>query len=307
METQKTLQVVSPDRLDRFLAKNLEDSSRTYVQSLIVDGNVRVNGDRILKKNHRIEPGDSVEVNFPEPVELSLRPRDVGLKLLYEDDDLLFIHKPAGILTHPNHAQQEDTVVHGLLHLGVNLSSINGVLRPGIVHRLDRETSGVMVIARTNTAHQNLQEAFAKRRIQKVYFAICYGREIPVEGEVNLSLGRDPKRRNLRRVDPNGREARTRYQILKSWDRFHFLRLEPASGRTHQIRVHLKALGIGIAHDREYGSRPIPKWVQRLQLHAFSLRLTHPIQGVEMLVRSPLEEDMQSVILRLNRGERYVS
>lgn len=300
------LVVWAADRLDRFLADHLKNASRSYVQTLILKGHITVNGQRILKKNHRLELGDEVQVVFPKPTELKLKPRHVGLKLLYEDEDILLIHKPAGILTHPNNAGQEDTVVHGLLNLGVELSSINGVLRPGIVHRLDRETSGVMVIARTNTAHQNLQKAFARREVQKIYFALCYGSIVPLKGEINHPLGRNPKRRNLRRVDPEGREARTHYQIIKSWDRFHLVRLAPASGRTHQIRVHLRELGIAIVHDLDYGGRPIPKWVKRLQLHAFSLRFRHPVQDTMIRVKSSLEEDTRGVIKRLNRGEKYV-
>ena len=308
LESKKVekLEVLSEDRLDRFLAAYLANSSRSYVQTLILQGHVLVNEQKVVKKNHRIAIGDQVEVLFPEPVELELTPRDVGLKLLYQDEHILLIHKPAGILTHPNNAYQDDTVVHGLLNLGVELSSINGVLRPGIVHRLDRETSGVMVIARTNTAHQNLQKAFASREIQKIYFAVCYGNGVPLTGQIDYPLGRDPKKRNLRRVDPGGREARTNYQIIKSWDRFHLVRLAPATGRTHQIRVHLKELGIAIVHDLDYGGRSIPKWVKRLQLHAFSLRFRHPVSGTVIRIKSALEEDMQDLIRKLNRGDRYV-
>jgi 23S rRNA pseudouridine1911/1915/1917 synthase len=216
------------------------------------------------------------------------------------------VHKPAGILSHPNHPGQKNTLVHGLLHLGRALSSINGVLRPGIVHRLDRETSGVMLIARTDRAHRALQDAFARREIKKVYFALSYGRLDQLEGEIQLPLGRHPKKRHLRQVDPKGRDSWTRFKVIRSWDRFHFIRLEPLTGRTHQIRVHLKSRGMPILHDLEYAGRPISKWVQRLQLHAFSIKFTHPINGEPIFVRSPLERDMIDVVRRLNRGETYV-
>ncbi len=294
------------DRLDRVIVGECSELSRNFVHQLIQKGRVSVNGTVRVKKSFKVEPEDQIEVSIPEPIALEIPSEDLQLKVLHEDDSILVIAKPAGVLTHPLHPGQGGTIVSGVLHLVSNLSGINGVLRPGIVHRLDRETTGALIIAKTDLAHRSLQEAFAKRDVEKTYFAVCQGSRRSSEGQIEKPLGRHPKKRHLRQVDPEGKSALTNYKIIKSWDKFHLILLRPQSGRTHQIRVHLKSIGLPILHDLEYGGRSIPRWVKRVQLHAFSLKLVHPTRDEPMFVRCSLAQDMLQVIHRLNRGERYV-
>jgi 23S rRNA pseudouridine1911/1915/1917 synthase len=294
------------DRLDRMVSEEIPELSRNAVHHLIRKGLIAVNGTVVLKKSQKVEPEDEIHVRLPEPVALDLPKEDLGLKILHEDDSILVIGKPAGILTHPLHPGQGGTVVSGVLYLASNLSGINGVLRPGIVHRLDRETTGVLVVAKTDQAHRALQESFAKREVKKTYFALCQGSPKSSQGEISEPLGRHPKKRHLRQVDPQGKSALTRYQIIKTWDKFHLILLRPQTGRTHQIRVHLKSIGLSILHDLEYGGRAMPRWMKRVQLHAFSLSLKHPITKENFFISCPLEKDILQVIHRLNRGESYV-
>ena len=300
------LHCVEPERLDKFLALQLPDFSRSYINRLISDQAVFIGDEIAKKKSYRLKAGDCIRLEIPELVELETPSEDLGLKVIYEDSDLLVIEKPHGMLTHPLHPGQGGTVVSGALHLSRDLSGINGTLRPGIVHRLDRDTSGVLAIAKNDFSHRKLTDAFSERRVQKTYFAVCYGRLARTSGEVDLSLGRDPRRRTLRMVDPSGKTALTRYRSVLSWDRFHLMQLKPYTGRTHQLRVHLKSIGVPIVHDLDYQGRNLNKWVSRMMLHNFCLGLEHPRTGERMQFKSPLNGDMLSLIHRLNRGERYV-
>ncbi|MCO4783048.1 MAG: RluA family pseudouridine synthase [Candidatus Cloacimonetes bacterium] len=293
-------------RIDKFLSEMMPDKSRSFLQSLLVDGHVCVNNKTVVKKSFKLKAEDQIQVHVPMAVALETPAEEMNLKILYEDDHLLAVLKPWGILTHPLHPGQGGSLVSGLLHQSEFLSGINGVLRPGIVHRLDRCTSGVLIVAKEDQTHRKLQEYFANRTIQKTYYALCYGSVKENEGIIHLPLGRDPKRRTMQMVSDSGREAVSHYKVIKSWNKFHFVQIRPKTGRTHQIRVHLQSIGIPILGDTDYQGRYLPKWLKRVQLHSHSIAFVHPVSKQKMFIRTSIDADMVSVIKRLNRGEKYV-
>ena len=299
------LEVFRSSRLDQFLSSSNIQLSRARCIQLIEDGRVSVNGKIIRKKSYKLCAGQSVILKVPPPICIETPAQDLGISVIYEDNDLLILEKPPGVLTHPLFDGQGGSMVSAALHLANELSGINGKLRPGVVHRLDRETSGVLVMAKNDFAHKNLQKDFQNRKVKKTYFAITYGDPIARVGQIDLPLARNPKKRMLRKVDEKGRSALTKYRIIKSWRRFHLVHLMPHTGRTHQLRVHLKNIGIPIVQDLDYNGRSVSRWVSRVQLHHFSIRLFHPRTGECMLFRCPLLRDMRALISHLQQGEVY--
>lgn len=292
-------------RLDNFIADVNPDLTRSRCAILLQNGCIRVDGRVVTKKSFKVKIGQEVTLIIPDPVSIPTPAEDLGVSVIFEDQDLLILNKPAGILTHPIHPGQGGSMVSAALFLCGHLSGINGKLRPGVVHRLDRETSGVLVMAKNDFAHNKLQIAFHDRQVKKTYFAITYGNSIDRSGNIELPLGRHPKKRTLRTVDYSGKSALTRYKIIKSWGRFHLVHLQPHTGRTHQLRVHLKNIGMPIVHDLDYQGRPLEQWVNRVQLHHHNIRLDHPRTGQSMLFRCPLLPDMLKLISRLEAGETY--
>jgi len=299
------LEVKKASRLDQFLSAAILQISRSRCIQLIENGNVSVDGEIIQKKSFKLRAGQSVFLQLPPPVCIETPAEDLGIRIIFEDSDLLILEKPPGILTHPLSDGQGGSMVSAALCLASELSGINGKLRPGVVHRLDRETSGVLVMAKNDFAHKGLQQDFHDRNVKKTYFAIAYGEPTERIGQIDLPIGRNPKRRTLRKIDPCGRSALTRFKIIKSWGRFHLVCLMPHTGRTHQLRVHLKSIGIPIIQDLDYNGRSLSRWVSRVQLHHYSIRLFHPRTGKLMLFRCPLLEDMRELISRFEQGEVY--
>jgi 23S rRNA pseudouridine1911/1915/1917 synthase len=299
-------------RIDQVLQGEFADYSRSFLQKILEKGCVFIDGVPVQKKAQKLRFDQEIEVNFPDPEPLETPVENLQLPVLYEDDDVIVICKPPGMLTHPLHSGQGGTVVNGLLHiLQGRLSSIGGVLRPGIVHRLDRETSGVLVAAKHDQAHWSLQSSFAERRVHKIYYALCGGRRGEVSGEIKLPLGRHPQRRMLRCVTPDGKPAHSAYRVLRSYNGFNLVRVQIFTGRTHQVRVHLKSVGLPILNDQDYGGRVLNGGVRRVLLHSFQLGFPHPVTGVYMRFICPFPEDMLQVMqqLELNRpykGEDYV-
>tara|TARA_Y100000589_G_scaffold18695_1_gene15505 strand:+ start:12502 stop:13455 length:954 start_codon:yes stop_codon:yes gene_type:complete len=299
------LEVKKASRLDQFLSAAILQISRSRCIQLIENGNVSVDGEIIQKKSFKLRAGQSVFLQLPPPVCIETPAEDLGIRIIFEDSDLLILEKPPGILTHPMADGQGGSMVSAALHLANELSGINGKLRPGVVHRLDRETSGILVMAKNDFAHKGLQQDFHDRKVHKTYFAIAYGEATEMRGHINLAIGRNPKRRTLRRIDPSGRMALTKFKIVKSWGRFHLVCLMPHTGRTHQLRVHLRSIDIPIVQDLDYNGRSLSRWVSRVQLHHYSIRFLHPRTGQLMLFRCPLLEDMRQLISRFQKGEVY--
>ncbi len=306
-ETEARRFTVAPadggSRLDRFLSARAPDLSRTRLQSLIEAGRVAVDG-RMLKASHRLRVGETVTVEVPPPVELSLVPEPIPLDVVYEDPALLVVNKPAGLVVHPGAGHATGTLVHALLsHCGAALSGIGGVRRPGIVHRLDRGTSGLLVVAKTDRAHLALARQLKSRSVERRYLALVHGRVPRLEGQIEAAIGRDPHDRLRMAVRPPGlgREALTRYRVLERLGAprpLSFLSVRLGTGRTHQIRVHLAHLGFPVVGDRTYrrrGTPPIdPELASRVQalggqaLHAAVLGFSHPETGARLAFEAPL-------------------
>jgi 23S rRNA pseudouridine1911/1915/1917 synthase len=308
-------------RLDLFIAATCSDLSRSRIQKLIAEDAVRLDG-RPAKPSHVVRAGDEVEVEVPEPRATVIEAEEIPLSILYEDEHLLAIDKPPGLVVHPSPGHASGTLVNALLHHVRDLAGIGGELRPGIVHRLDRDTSGVLLVAKTDRAHASLSRQMKKRALKKEYLAVVAGFPRVRKGEVALGIGRDPRDRKKMRAfrtsdaAPAGvREARTLYAIEREWPALGvtLLRCRLVTGRTHQIRVHLSATGLPIVGDRVYG-RPrydrvrdsaLRRTLQefpRQALHAERVGFRHPATNEEMEVLAPVPADMKELIAALDAG-----
>lgn len=295
------LLVEAADRLDRAIAARMPDLTRSAVQRLIEGGQVWVNGVPVRRPAHRVRPGDRITVHIPPPEPTELVPEPIPLDILYEDEDVLVIHKPAGMVVHPGAGHARGTLIHAVLAHCPDLRGIGGVLRPGLVHRLDKETSGVLVVAKNERAYRFLQAQFKARTVRKVYEALVVGHP-PPEGLIEAPIARDPRYRKRMAVVPTGRPARTRYRVLQTyegrWGRYARLEVYPETGRTHQIRVHLAYVGHPVVGDSVYGRRtPLP--CPRLFLHARSLTVRLPSRPNPVTFEAPLPPDLQEVLHRL--------
>jgi 23S rRNA pseudouridine1911/1915/1917 synthase len=295
-------------RLDRFLATHLPAMSRTHVQSLIEGGRVRVDG--VAKKpSHHVELGDTVTVEIPPRPVPGVEPENIPLEILYEDSDIAIVNKPAGMIVHPGAGSDAGTLVAALLHRygkSEGLSTIGSPLRPGIVHRIDKGTSGVLVIARTDAAHHKLVEGFRERRIEKTYLALLHGRVKGGAGTIDLPVARDLRRRSrmtARRRE--GREARTDWRLLLRLDAFSLIEADLHTGRTHQIRVHFSALACPVVGDTLYGAPRQERIGQLLPplgrnfLHAARIAFSHPRTGKRVECRAPLPQDLVAYLRQL--------
>ena len=297
---------VRRERADKVLAAALADFSRSQVQRLFADGRVW-RDDTILTKSDRVGAGDTLVYSFPPVVPLELRPVAIPLEILYEDEDLLAVNKVAGMVVHPGAGTGEDTLVHALLHhCAGGLSGIGGVERPGIVHRLDRETSGVILVGKSDRGFRGLSKAFAERTLEKNYVALVRGRPAAEAGSVEAPIGRHPVHRTRMAVRPEGRPALTDWAVEARWPSgFARLRLRLHTGRTHQIRVHCAHLGWPLAGDPTYGFKPHeadPVRFPRVMLHAARLRLAHPVTGVPMELEAPLPDDFSAAMIALSEA-----
>ncbi len=292
------------ERIDKVLAKRYKEiQSRQYFQNLIAEGLVRVNG-RSVKKKDVLSVGDEVEIQFVLTPEISLDPESIPLDILYEDVHLLVVNKPPGMVVHPAPGNWHGTFVNALLFHCSELEGDTSQLRPGIVHRLDKDTSGVLVAAKTSTMHQKLVALFSGRQVHKEYLAVCLGN--PGKGEIEAPIGRHPTQRKLMTVLPEGgRAARTLYETVAYSGELSVVRITLVTGRTHQARVHMRHIGYPILGDPTYGriGVNIKYGLARQMLHAALLRLNHPITGEEHTFIAPLPNDMQQIVTKIEGGK----
>ena len=281
-------------RVDKYVSEHCSDLSRTRAQKLINDGYVRVNGD-VARAGFKLDIGDTITVEIPPAEPVLLQPEEIPLTIIYEDDELLVIDKPAGLTVHPAPGHSSHTLVNALLS---HLSELpdSGEDRPGIVHRLDKDTSGVMVVAKNVTAQENLMDQFKARTVIKRYQVLVKGHLSPKEGVIEAPVGRDPRHRQQMAVVPEsrGREATTEYTVIGYIGDFTLLEVRPVSGRTHQIRVHLKAIGFPVAGDKVYGVKAAP--LNRQFVHASVLGFILPSTGEYREFTSPLPEDLRQAL-----------
>jgi 23S rRNA pseudouridine1911/1915/1917 synthase len=282
-------------RLDLFLVKSLPEFSRSRIQQLIRAGFVRLN-DATTRPNQLVRTGDEIEVTQPPPEKLETRPEAIPLEILYEDDDLIVINKRAGMTVHPGAGQREHTLVNALLHHCPSLSGIGGKERPGIIHRLDKETSGCLVAAKNDMTHRELSKQFAARTVEKIYLALVAGKLREQTGVIEEKIGRHPvHRQRMSVVSPRGRAARTEYRVVRSSERASLVECRLHSGRTHQIRVHLHHLGHPVLGDKIYGPR-FAKDFPRQMLHAWKLGFRHSRTGEWNNFEAPLPDDFKQAI-----------
>ena len=279
------------ERIDRYLSGCLEDLSRSYIQKLVKDGNIRVDG-RIVKANYKLSAGEEICVLVPEPEVPDIRPENIPLDILYEDDDILVVNKPKGMVVHPAPGHYEHTLVNAIMyHCGDQLSGINGVMRPGIVHRIDMDTTGSLLICKNDQAHRILAEQLKEHSITRRYHAIVHGNLRDDHGTINASIGRHPTdRKKMSTKAPNARSAVTHYSVLERFGDFTYIECELETGRTHQIRVHMSSIGHPILGDPVYGPARCPYKLQGQTLHAKILGITHPSTGTYMEFDAPLPE-----------------
>ncbi len=285
------------ERVDRFLARQLPDRSRAQVQELIREGRVRVDGATV-KPSYRLVAGDRVVAQVPPLERPALRPQAIPLDILYEDDDVLVVNKPAGLVVHPAPGHESGTLVNALLAYDPTLAQTD-TERPGIVHRLDKGTSGLIIVARNPAALQHLQREFKARRVEKTYLALVEGHLQPPQGLIDAPIGRHPRqRRRMAVLAQGGREAQTEYHVLEYLDRYSLVEVHPLTGRTHQIRVHLAAVGHPVVGDRVYGHRRQHLDLDRPFLHAWKLTLTLP-GGEKRTFVAPLPPDLRRTLQAL--------
>ena len=301
---------VAPERLDLFLRRRYLQLSRSRIQTLIKSGAIRVNGAP-TRPAYLVQPGDEIAVELPAPEPLAAQPEPLPLSIAYEDDDLLVVNKAAGMTVHPAPGAAEGTLVNALLHHCRNLSGINGVRRPGIVHRLDKETSGLLLVAKRDDAHRRLAHSLQARQIERCYLALVWGEMREAEGRVEAPIGRHPKNRKKMAVVAGGRAATTNFKVAERFPFTNLVECRLETGRTHQIRVHLAHIGHPVFGDPVYGGRDRArgirpeyqrqaKWmltrIKRQALHAYALRFAHPTTGEAMAFTAELPEDMRAVL-----------
>lgn len=289
-------------RVDRYLADTLDGLSRSYIQKILKEGGVTVNGDA-AKASLRLQENDQIELILPDDQEMELVPENIPLDILYEDDQLLVVNKPKGMVVHPAPGHYEHTLVHALLyHCGDSLSGINGVLRPGIVHRIDRDTTGALVVCKTDAAHRALAKQLAEHRLRRSYRAILIGRLPDDERTIEANIGRDPRDRKRMSVVPegHGKSAVTHVSVEERLRGFTFVSCRLETGRTHQIRVHLSHAGFPVLGDTVYGpSRQPVTGLEGQTLHAMELGFLHPVSGEEMLFTAPLPGYFENLLRKL--------
>jgi len=293
-------------RLDRYLSEVLS-KTRSFIQKIIEEGNVWVNQTQVLKPAYKVRSGDIIRIVIPEPKQLSLVAQDIDIEVVYEDEHLAVINKPRGMVVHPGAGNFENTLVNALLHkFSGKLSSINGVIRPGIVHRLDKDTSGLLIVAKTDEAHIKLSEALKSHQIKRIYYAICEGVLKEDSGVVDAPIGRHPVNRLKMAVIPNGKQAVTYFEVLERYDKYTFVKLRLKTGRTHQIRVHMSYIGYPLLGDSTYGRSKNEFGIQGQVLHAGEIKFVHPITSDVLHFSTELPEYFLEIlnILR-SRNSKY--
>ena len=289
------------ERVDRFLSEMLEEKSRSYLQKIIKEGKVLVNG-KAVKASYRMEAQDEVMVDLPELLEPEILAEDIPLEILYEDKDLLFVNKPKGMVVHPSFGHYTQTLVNAVMyHCKDELSGINGILRPGIVHRIDKDTTGVLVICKNDAAHRKVAEQLKVHSITRKYEAIVTGVLKEDEGVIDAPIGRHlTERKKMAAGVKNGKDARTHYRVLQRFKGYTWVECQLETGRTHQIRVHMASIHHPLLGDTVYGSEKNPWHLEGQTLHAKVLGLLHPSTGAYIEVNAPLPVYFQKLLQRLS-------
>lgn len=286
-------------RLDKFLADQLPDHSRSQIQGWIKDEQVTVNSGP-SKANYKLQQDDVIALTIPDPVEIDAQPEDIAIDIVYEDKDVVVINKPQGMVVHPSLGHEGGTLVNALLYHIKDLSGINGKIRPGIVHRIDKDTSGLLMVAKNDVAHEKLAEQLQDKTAGREYIGLVHGVIQNDRGTIDAPIGRDPKNRKKYKVVENGKPSVTHFEVIERFNDFTLLKLNLETGRTHQIRVHLEYIGYRMAGDPLYGPRKTLDG-QGQFLHAASLQFVHPTTGERLTFSAPLPESFEDTLDHIRR------
>ena len=292
------------ERIDKYLSSEMPELTRSHIQKLIKDGSVEVN-EKPVKANYRLCFDDSIKVSVPEPKEPEIAAEDIPLDILYEDDDIIIVNKPKGMVVHPAPGHYSGTLVNALMfHCGSRLSGINGIMRPGIVHRIDMDTTGSLIICKNDVAHQSLAAQLKDHSIRRIYVAIVHGNIKEDEGTIDAPIGRHPTdRKKMSTKAKNGRRAVTHYRVLERFGDYTYIQCELETGRTHQIRVHMASIGHPLLGDAVYGPGKCPfKGLEGQTLHAKTLGIIHPRTGEYLEVEAPLPVYFVELLDRLRKN-----
>lgn len=302
MEQIKLTADCSGERIDRFLSENLENLSRSYIQKLLKDEKITVN-QKSAKANYKINENDEIDILIPDPEMLDILPEEIPLDILYEDSDILVVNKPKGMVVHPAPGHYSHTLVNAVMyHCEHNLSGINGVLRPGIVHRIDMDTTGSLLICKNDKAHQIIADQLKEHSITRRYHAIVHGNLKEDIGTIEAPIGRHPiDRKKMSTKTKNGKPAVTHYKVLHRFCNYTYIECELETGRTHQIRVHMASIGHPILGDRLYGPSKCPFKLQGQTLHAKILGVIHPSTGKYIEFDAPLPEYFEKLLNQLEK------
>lgn len=286
-------------RLDTYIASKLNTLSRTMIQRLIENGEILVNG-KIKKISYKVQLGDILEINIPKPRETDIKAENIPLDIVYEDNDIIVVNKPKGMVVHPANGNLDGTLVNALMSICKDsLSGIGGEIRPGIVHRLDKDTSGLLIIAKNDTAHINMSNQIKNREVKKIYIALVRGIVGEDEATINMPIGRSTKDRKKMAVRKDGKEAITHFKVLKRYGKYTLLEIKIDTGRTHQIRVHLSEIGHPVIGDMVYSNGKNEFGVEGQMLHAKSLNFKHPITGKEIHLEAELPNYFKDILNKL--------
>ena len=290
-----------PERLDKFLVGQLQEFSRSRIQGLIADGFVDVNDHAARKAGQTLENESTVTVRIPPPVPTNLIAENIPLEILFENDDVLVVNKEAGMVVHPAAGHADGTLVNAVLGYDPEIEGIGGEERPGVVHRLDKETSGLILLAKNERAHRWLQDQFRLRKVDKTYLALVDGKPPTPSGRVEAHIGRDPSHRKRMAIvsESRGREAISEYKTLESFKSHTLLEFHPLTGRTHQIRLHCEFLGCPIVGDKIYGRKKTSIEIERHFLHAYRLKIALPGETEPRIFEAPLPDELENVLTTL--------
>lgn len=289
-------------RADVALAQLL-DITRSNMQKLLEEGRA-VKGIKVVKSNYKLKAGDEIIVSLPEPQPLDVQPENIPLDIIYEDEDVVVVNKARGMVVHPAAGNYSGTLVNALLYHCKNLSGINGVIRPGIVHRLDKDTSGIMICAKNDAAHVSLSEQIQSKTAQRTYMAVVRGNIKTDSGVIETQIARDKNdRKKMSVVKDGGRNAVTEYEVLERFGKYTIVKCKLKTGRTHQIRVHMEYLGYPLVGDPKYSPMKTPFGINGQALHSWTLSFVHPRTGEDMFFEAPLPEDMKKIVTRLRLGQ----
>lgn len=294
---------VNNERLDSYISKSNLDLSRSMVQKLIKENRVFVNGKN-EKESYKIKVNDNITIQIEEPKSSKLEAQDIPLNIIYEDNDIIVINKPKGMVVHPGNGNPDNTLVNAVLaHCKGSLSGIGGEIRPGIVHRIDKDTSGLIIVAKNDKSHINLSEQIKNHEVTKIYTALVKGNISEDEATIDMPIGRDKKDRKKMSVTREGKEAVSHIKVVKRYGNYTLIRVKIDTGRTHQIRVHMAKIGHPVVGDEVYSSGKNEFGVKGQMLHSTILKFKHPISGKEIMLEAPLPQYFEDVLSKLDKSE----